>query len=506
MHHSSDLASRTVRGFGWALLGTGSLSVARFLMLAILARILSPDDYGLFSAAFIVISFSMLFSELGTGSALIQQSHIEESHIRAAFAMSICIGCLISILLGLTSPLIADFFHNINLSSIIRVLAIVFVIRAGGTVAESLLQRELRYNTITKLDVISYIGAYSLIGVPLAFAGFGVWALVYATIGEALLRTTGLLISRPHAISFRIDIASIQELSQFSIGITFVKLFNYFALQGDYLVVGHRMMLTALGIYTRAFNLMSVPVAFFSQTFSKILFPAMSEVKGQPAKLALAYRRSIAFVALITLPTTAFLIVMAAEFVHVVLGANWTETIIPFQILTISLFFRSAYKVSDALAMAHGALRGMMWRQVVYSALVLLGAWSGSSWGLAGVAAGVSIANLIHYSFMAHLCVGITKLEWTDFLLSQTPGIAVASVLAIVLSSIKSLSYGFHLSEIFLLIFCSCSGLFTILACWYLSPNIFLGKDGEWVIIKLIELSPVRFMNISQRLLGLIVQ
>ncbi|MEO7986944.1 MAG: oligosaccharide flippase family protein, partial [Gemmatimonadales bacterium] len=238
----------------------------------------------------------------------------------------------------------------------------------------------------------------------------------------------------------------------------------------------------ALGYYGRAYSLMSAPAYAFGTVLDAVLFPAMARVQDDPPRLALAYRRGVALIALLVLPVSATLILLAPEVVRVALGPRWTAAVAPFQILGIGMLFRSSYKMSDSIARSTGAVYRRAWRQIMYAGLVIFAAWVGQHWGIVGVSWGALGALTVNFLVMAGLSLDVARLTWADFwdmhraavllTIASFPPVWAATV------GVRTLGLG-------ALVNLSLAGAVFVLACGVLvwrAPAVFLGQDGQWML------------------------
>ncbi|MEO7239388.1 MAG: lipopolysaccharide biosynthesis protein [Gemmatimonadales bacterium] len=426
---SPSLTRSTVSGLFWTASSNGLNAVLKVVVLVVLARLLSPADFGIAGAALIVIGFSAIFSQLGLGPALVQRRDLEPRHIQTAFAASLTFGLLLAGLLWVTAPAIARFFHIEGSVDVLRALAWIFPVKGLSGVAECLVQRDLRFRWLATRDVISYALGYGLVGILLAWAGWGVWALVAAQITQTALNTAILLAFRPPALRPLPSWRAFVELMDFGAGFTVARVANFLANQGDNLVVGRMLGPQALGIYTRAYQLMAVPTTLFGDVLDRVLFPTMAKVQGDAQRLAAAYLQAVASIALVMLPLGVVLTVLAPEFIIVLLGPKWVDVIPPFQLFAIGLLFRTSYKMSDSIARATGAVYRRAWRQAIYAALVFISAWVGSRWGVAGVAVGVLVSLVINFILMAGLSLAVAQTTWRRFIEAHAPA-ALTALLA----------------------------------------------------------------------------
>lgn len=482
--HVRGMTERTLGGLFWAFLGTGSQAVLQILVLVVLARLLTPIDFGIVAAAMVVIGFSAIFSHLGVGPALVQRRELTPAHIRVGFVISILLGFAFAGLIWLLAPALAVFFQVETLTPVLRVLAWVFPIQGLATVAESLLQRELRFRALAVADVVSVAVGYGAVGIVLAVLDWGVWALVAAHLGQNVLRTLLLLLMQPHAKAPLLERRACAELLYFGGGFAAGRVSNYIALQGDHLIVGRWLGALALGLYSRAYHLMTGPVVLLGQVLDKVLFPAMAHVQDRRDRLADAYRRGVALIAIVIIPGSAVACILAPELIYILLGPDWHEVTLPFQILATAMLFRTSYKMSDSLSRATGAVYRRALRQTAYAALVILGAWIGHFWGLAGVAVGVVAAVAGNFLLMAQLSLSLTGLTWRTFAAAHLPGLVLGTLIGLTTAGTAWLLRSVEISPFLVVLGSLAATLPCLLVVWRL-PDLFIGRDGRWMLEQL---------------------
>lgn len=482
MMQPRGLTHRTITGLLWMAGGKGAQTVLDVVVLAVLARLLTPHDFGIVSAALVVTRFSSLFSRLGLGPALVQLPELEARHEKTAFATSLGLGLVLGAVIWLSAPAVGAFFRTDGVAPVLRILAITFPLRGLAVVAESLLQRDLRFRWLATLQVKSFGLAYAPVGIGMALAGFGVWALVGAHMAQSALRTALLLIAQRPKLPPWPEAKALRELLYFGGGFTAAKIANFAAQEGDYLVVGRWLGPAALGLYTRAYKLMNAPAALFGGMLDDVLFPAMARVQTEAARLGTAFRRGVALVALVMLPTSATLTILAPELVLVALGPQWGATILPFQILAIGLLFRTSYKISDSLARATGAVYRRAWRQGVYATLVIGGAWVGQHWGITGVALGVLVAIAVNFAMMAQLSLSMAQLSWGSFLGAHRPAVALTVVAGSAMWAFTTLLRAWSVPPLALLATASTLTIAVAFLAVRTAPRLLLGRDGLWML------------------------
>lgn len=487
-----SLSKRALGGFGWILTGTGAQAVVQILVLAALARLLTPTDFGLVAAALVVVKFSELFSELGIGPSIIQLSQLEDRHLRVGFSVSLLFSAALAAVIFALAPAFASFFRLPELAPVLRAMVLVFPLHGLAVVGESLLTRELKFRQLAWMQAVSHLGG-SAIGIGLAFLSYGVWALVAATLTQGAINTALLFIVQPFPKRPMYERATFRELIFSGGAFTATRILNYLALQGDNFVVGRWLGASALGMYGRAYSLMITSVTLFGKPTSRVLFPAMAKVQNEPERLATAYRRGVALIALIILPASAAIFALAPEMIRVLLGPAWDEVVVPFQILTAGMLFRTSYKVSGALVLATGSNARRIGTQFIYAALVIGGALIGQRWGIAGVAAGVLAALTANFFLMARISLSITQLKWREFFAAHVAALALAAVVGIEAWICATLLRSLSAPAIIVLLVAVLVNVLTLLAALRLVPRLAFGQDGLWMLQTLVGYVPTRF-------------
>jgi PST family polysaccharide transporter len=248
--------------------------------------------------------------------------------------------------------------------------------------------------------------------------------------------------------------------------------------------------LSALGIYGRAYQLMAAPAVLFGQVLDEVLFPSMSKMQSDNERLASAYFRGVSLIALVMLPVSVLAVILAPEIVFCILGPAWSEVVLPFRILALGLLFRTSYKISDTLTRAKGAVYRRSWRQILYAASVILGAWAGQFWGVAGVAVGILGAVLINYLLMAQMSIQLIGGSWKCFLQAQEKAVLLAAAAASVVVPIVMVLRLAGVPSAIILSAATAASLALLFAIIKFAPNLFLGKEGIWILDHLFSYVP----------------
>lgn len=454
------------------------MALLKILVLVLLTRLLSPADFGVVGAALVIITISLTFSQLGLGPALIQRPVLEPGHISTAFFASSAFGLLVAGIVWLVAPLLALFFRMEQLTLVVRWLAVVFPILGLTTVAENLLQRDLRFRLLANTDVAAYAVGYGVVGVVLALLGGGVWALVAAQVTQVCVRSIVLLKAHPPLFHPRPTRRWFHELLGYGAGVSAARIGFTVANQIDNFVVGRWLGAIALGLYSRAFQLMSVPTALLGDVLDKVLFPTMARVQDDQRRLASAFLQGTAIVVLVTLPAGVIAAILAPDLVAVAFGSKWSPLIRPFQVLALGMMFRTSFRLSDSLSRATGRVYRRAWRQGIFAAMVFLGALVGQRAGVTGVAAGVLLALFLNWVLMAQLALSVGQITWSRYLQSQLPAMRLTTVVAGTTLAATSGLHHFGLPPIAGLLVGTVTALGTAAMLVWRAPTFSLGQDG----------------------------
>ena len=427
MSPAPTLRDRTRRGLIWASAEAGARAVLQIIVLAVLARLLSPQDYGVVGAAMIVVGISTIFSQLGVGPAVVQRAELKRDHLDAAFCVSVILGVLTAGALWLLAPALAAFFRIPALVSALHGLAVVFPVAGFGVVSESLLQRDLRFDLLARAEVVSYGVGYGLVGIVLAWCGWGFWSLVCAQSVQMIVRTDFLFHYHAWRPRMQCRRGAVGDLFHFSSGLTVARLANYLATNGDNLVVGRYLGAEALGVYGRAYALMSQPANLIGNVLEKVLFPAMAKVQESNDQLARVYRSGVGLLATAMLPASAAIYLLAPEAVELLLGPKWRAVGFPLQIFAAGLLFRTSMKMSNSLIRAKGAVYQMAWCQIVYAAAIVGFAWACRDYGIEGVCVGVLIAIFLCFVLAAAISLRLIRVKWSEYIGEHLPGLILGA-------------------------------------------------------------------------------
>ncbi len=408
-----SLTARTVRGFAWAFTSSAGQAVLQVGATIVLARLLTPEEFGSVAAALLVVGLAQLVTQLGVAAALVQQAELTREDEAAAFWFSVLVAVLAAVLLAGCAPVLNPLVGLAAGSMLLPLLSLAIVLAGVAAVPLGLLQRHLRFRPMAVVDLLAAGPGVIGVSVVLALAGLGPFALAWAQIVAGLVTAMGYLgLARPSTQLMTTDAAwaRLRPMMRFGSGWSLTQLGNWFAQNADNLVVASALGTGPLGVYSRAYNLLSQPAMVIGGAADKALFPAMARVRDDGERLRAAYVRAVSLIALATIPVAVLLFVLAPEVVRVLLGPRWDAVALPLQVFALALLPRTSYKISTSLTRATGAVYRAAWRQWLYAAEVLVFSIVGAGLaGVDGVAIGASVAIGLHFLVMLHFSARVSR-------------------------------------------------------------------------------------------------
>ncbi len=469
-----NLRENTLGGIKWGVVDKGANIFIQFFVGIILARLLPPEDFGLIGLAMIIVGFSQIFVNLGFGPALIQRQIINEKHIQACFTISGLAGMCVAALVFLSAFPLANILGDIQVAPIIRVLSVIFIFNGLEIPSISLLRKWLNFRLIFYVN-ITKLFFYGFVTISLALNDFGVWSLVFGNIVSNFLSLILNYAFVRHNIVPLFPKKEIRELSYFGTGMTINGVFNYFALKGDYFVVGRILGTYELGLYTRAYTLMQMPTSQFVSIISNVLFPATSMIQKDMEKTKRMFSKSITIISFLVTPVCLLIIILAPDVIGGLYGEKWLPAVIPLQILCGVGFLRATYSVGGAFLRAKGLVYKLFWANIIYSISMLFAVWVGAqNYGMIGASIGVSLSIIIIWSVIMYLNSRTLNIKFSEIIEMHIPGIILGLMISVILLISRNLLALYFTNHFLILFFSFLFFLISGILSFLLMPTRFL--------------------------------
>jgi O-antigen/teichoic acid export membrane protein len=428
----TDLRNKTIRG-GLAKIGSqGAAVILRMGSLMVLARLLDPMDFGLVGMVTAVMGLFNLLKDFGLSTAAVQRSTVSDGEMSALFWINVVLGAVLFLLSLAAAPLIAAFYHEPRLSAVTAVLAAGFIFNAVGVQHSVLLQRQMRFTALAAIDVVS-LSASVGVGILMARSGFGYWALVAMAVSNPLFATaclwtcTAWLPERPRRQP------GIRSMMRFGGLITLNGLVVYIAYNLEKVLLGRFWGAATVGIYGRAFQLITMPTDNLNSAVGGVAFSALSRLQDDPDRLKSYFLKGYSLVVAITIPVTMGCALFASDLIVVSLGPKWMEAAAILRLLTPTILVLAMINPLGWLLFALGLVDRGVRIALVLAPLVIAGYAIGLPYGPKGVAFGYSAMMVLWVIPHILWCVRGTVISPKDVLAAVSrPFLAIvpASALA----------------------------------------------------------------------------
>ena len=381
----TELKRKSVSG-GVVTIGSKVITiVVQLVSTVILARILTPEDYGTLAMVTAITAFAALFRDLGLSSAAIQKKGLTAAQQSNLFWLNVLMGGFLTVLIASCAPLVAQFYGKPELASVTLVLSLSFIITSLGTQHGAMLVRRMQFGRSSGARIS---GALATLGVSVVcgLKGYAYWSLVWGTLAGATVTTLLLFVLSPFRPGLPNRGSGVRELVGFGVYVTAFNFVNYFSRNLDNILIGKFVGADALGIYGRAYQLLMFPIINLRAPIESVAFPAMSKLDPQSDEFRSYYCGLISILALLTMPLMAWMFVAADGIIHVVLGPQWSAAVPVFSVLAIVGFIQPVTSMRGLILLSSGQSRRNLSAGIITALVVSLAFCVGVVWGAIGVA------------------------------------------------------------------------------------------------------------------------
>jgi PST family polysaccharide transporter len=357
----------------------------------VLARLLTPEDFGLIGLTIVFTGFAGLFADLGLGAAIVQRADISDQDLNFVFWLNLLTGVVLTLVTIVCAPLVAGFYRDPRLVTITALLGLGPFISSLGLVPGSLMQKEFRFKALAVADVVTLFVSGGT-ACWFAFRGFGPMSLVLQALsaqGCSVALRWGMVKWRP---GWSIDWKAGRRLLPFGSGLLGSSLINYWLRNGDNLLVGKFCGAFQLGLYSRGYGLMMQPVSQVQSVLSPVLFPALSLMQHSKAELRRVFLFANQAIAVVAFPVMLGLAVVADDFVKVLWGDRWLGTVTIIRVFAIAGLGNAVGTTVGWIYMAVGRTDRMLWWTLGSSPVYLIAFALGLRWGAVGVSVAYTLA------------------------------------------------------------------------------------------------------------------
>lgn len=291
---------------------------------AIISRLLTPKDFGIFAVGMAVVMLIDVFRDFGVGNYLVQEKQITDQHVRAAFTVTLALSCMCALGLWLGTEAIVAFYNEPDLRRLVPVFAANFLLVSFSMPSLSLLRRDMAFDAIAAINLLATLVNLGVV-VALALLGYGFMSLGWATLATSLTRTIAANAFRPCFWAYRVTLQEWRKLASFGTYSTATAVINVFHDQLPQLVIGRALGLTSAGLFSRAVTLCQLPDRLVISALNPVVLPALSERVRREINLKPAYLLALSYMSALQWPCLILLALLAEPVVLVLLGEQWLE-------------------------------------------------------------------------------------------------------------------------------------------------------------------------------------
>lgn len=426
-----NIREKTIIGVKWSITSQWVNQSFVFAITIVLARILGPKVYGLIGMITVFTGFATVFGDFGLGDAIIQRKELEPRHLNAVFWTNIFIGSFLTLLMVTLAPVVAWFYKEPMLLALTAVIALKFIFDSMFAVQVALLYRKMQFRALAGIQIGSTVIS-GLVGLGMALNGMGPWSLVAQTLGASVVSfavSWKLGNWRPR---FSLNLRDCKELFGFSTYILGYNIVNYWARTLDNLLIGRLIGPTALGIYSRAYSMMLMPLNQVSRVVGKVMFPALSVIQDDKLRTKRAYLKSVSVIGLITFPMMIGAFAISEHFIPALLGEKWAGVIPIFKIFCWIGLLQSINSTMGWIYLSQGRARLYFTMGLIFTIALVVAFIVGIRWGIIGVSWSYFIFNLIIFYPSCIIPSRLINITFYEILNKLGPAFICALVMGVV--------------------------------------------------------------------------
>jgi PST family polysaccharide transporter len=427
-----DLKEKTIRGGLARLCALGAGFLLRLGALMILARLLGPKDFGLMGMVTAFTGVLGLFRDFGLSAAAVQRTTITEQQMSTLFWVNVLLGALLGLVALAMAPIIAAFYHEPQLFGVTAVLASGFLFNAAGIQHSALLQRQMRFTALAAISIVS-----SIVGIAIALggaeAGYGYWALTAIPVASSVVGSIGAWASTGWVPGMPRRGTGIRTMLQFGGTLTLNGLVAYIAYNAEKVMIGRFWGADAIGIYGRAYQLVTLPTDNLNSAVGEVAFSALSRLQNDPIRFKGYFLKGFSLVMGLTLPITIACALFADDVVYFLLGPKWKDAAAIVRLLAPTIAIFAIVNPLGWFVYSLGLAARSLKIALVFAPFMITGYVIGLPYGPKGVALAYSSVMMLWLIPLILWCIHGTMISFRD-ILSAVSGPLASGILAGVLA------------------------------------------------------------------------
>jgi len=412
-----DLKEKAIKGGLAKACSQGTTVFLRVGSLMVLGRLLSPKEFGLVGMVTAVIGVLSLFRDFGLSTATVQREYVSEDQLSTLFWINLFVGGILALFSVGVAPLVARFYNEPRLVAVTTVLALGFIFNAAGVQHGALLQRQMRFTAMAIIETVSLFGSTTL-GIIMALRGFGYWSLVAMTVSASAISSVCVWIACTWIPGMPRKGVGVRSMMRFGGTITVNSLVVYVAYNLEKVLLGRFWGADAIGIYGRAYQLITIPTDNLNSSIGGVAFSALSRIQNDPERLKSYFLKGYSLVLTLTLPITFACALFAPDVIFVVLGPKWKDAAAIFRLLAPTILIFAIINPLAWLLFSIGMVARSLKIVLVLAPLVIIGYLIGLPHGPQGVAFAYSLVMTLWVVPHVYWCVHGTMISFRDITLA----------------------------------------------------------------------------------------
>lgn len=336
----------------------------------VLARLLTPTDFGIVAIATVLIQFFATISEAGIGPAVIQKKDLSNSELESIFSFTLIIGLLLSIIFFSLSYTIAKYYNNEALVNICKWLSLMILFNSANIVPNSLLLKQKKFKIIAFRTIIIQLITGSL-SIYTAYIGWGMYALVLSAVSSSFFIFITNWFLNP--LNLKYKWSCLKKISSYSVYQFGFNLVNYFSRNIDKILIGKYIGLSQLGYYEKSYRLMMLPLNNITSVLTPVVHPIFSELQEKKEEMLNKYLKLIKVMGLISFPAMTFLFFNAKELIYIFFGNQWEASVLPFKILSLTVALQVIHASSSGIYQAVNDTKGLFITSLISAIIMIIG-------------------------------------------------------------------------------------------------------------------------------------
>ena len=479
-----SLRQKAAKGIFWSVIqkwGRAAISIVTFV---VLSRLLSPEAFGLVALATVFTVFIELFLDQGFGAAIVQRDEIEPEHLDTAFWINILTGLVLTGGVIAFSEVIAALFEEPRLASVLRWLSISFILSALSSTQISILQRKLAFKNLAARSLAA-TAVGGVVGISMAFAGFGVWSLVGQDLATNAAGIVILWSASDWRPGLKVSKKHYKDLFSFGVSIVGNHALTVTIRRSDDLLIGYFLGPTLLGFYTIGYQLLLVIIRLVTEVTNSVAFPAFSRIQNEPERMRRAFYNVTQYTSLFAFPVFIGLAVLAPELVPVVFGEKWAPSIPVMQVLSLIGILQSVLFFNGSVIKASGKPSWQLGIMLLNAVCSVIGFLLAVKWGIVAVAASFVIVGYL-LAPISYLAVRrLIQIDFRTYLWQFVPSLSASLMMVVVIMGLKYLFRDQSLNVYLELSIYLLSGVLTYM--------LVIGLTARWLYQELLDIVSLVF-------------